>query len=72
MRMGKSDKHSDDFDEIRNRRQTAQGGSREGGSREGDDRSRRPRTRDREQEDWKPHPHEDSPAEWDEEDRPNA
>ncbi|SEQ56062.1 hypothetical protein [Streptomyces radiopugnans] len=71
--MGKSDKHSDDFSEIRDRRQTARGGSREGGGpREGDDRSRRPETRDREQEDWKLHPHEDSPAEWDEEDRPNA
>ncbi|URN12211.1 hypothetical protein LUW77_12550 [Streptomyces radiopugnans] len=31
VRMGKSDKHSDDFDEIRDRRQTARGGSREGG-----------------------------------------
>lgn len=65
--MGKSDKQPDDFDEIRDRRQTAQGGSREAG-----DRSGRPRTRDREQEDWKLHPREDSPAEWDEEDRPNT
>jgi hypothetical protein len=65
--MGKPDKQSDDFDEIRDRRRTAQGGSREGG-----DRSGRPRTRDREQEDWNLHPREDSPAEWDEEDRPNT
>lgn len=66
--MGSSDKQSDDFDEIRNERQTAQGGSREGGA----PSQKRPQTRDREQEDWKLHPHGDSPAEWDEEDKPNA
>ncbi|MFD1828521.1 hypothetical protein ACFSJS_02425 [Streptomyces desertarenae] len=72
--MGTSDKQPDDFSEARNRRQTAQGGPGEGGdrSRQGDDRSRRGDDRDRGTEDWKLHPHGDSPAEWDEEDRPDA
>ncbi|HZG03892.1 MAG TPA: hypothetical protein VE546_09990 [Streptomyces sp.] len=69
--MGRSDRHADDFSDeseiTRDHGENAPGGSREGGV-----RSRRRPGRDREEEDWKVHPRQDSPPEWDEEDRPDA
>ncbi|GAA2456576.1 hypothetical protein [Streptomyces macrosporus] len=63
--MGTRDRNTDEFPEER---RTAR---QRGGNKPDDDRSRR-RGRDREQDDWKIHPREDSPPEWDEEDRPDA
>ncbi|WP_031509303.1 hypothetical protein [Streptomyces megasporus] len=63
--MGKRDKDTEGF--PKERRDARQHGENTPGG----DRSRR-RGRDREQDDWKIHPREDSPPEWDEEDRPDA
>ncbi|MEE1938467.1 hypothetical protein V1L54_03400 [Streptomyces sp. TRM 70361] len=76
--MGRPDRHSErtpHTGDPGNESEITRDHGERAGKMSGTSRSQRSghgRERDREQDDWKIHPHQDSPPEWDEEDRPDA